>query len=231
MKSAELDEIAGEDLLSEYSQVRWIITKAALIWDCPFASLLVMLDNTRSQRALTQLVGRVMRQPDARRTGREALDQCHVYCWQTGVDTAVRQVKLGLEAEGLTGLGDDVFAAAAGDMETRTARRRPAFRGRDIFLPKVLHRDGGGWRGPTTSATSCRASPGARSARPSRPRCRGWTAARRWRRSPSTLALARRRPCAGRRSRWTRRSRLSGSPASWRTLCPIRGRGRASPGS
>ena len=150
VKSAELDEIAGEDLLSEYSQVRWIITKAALMegWDCPFASLLVMLDNTRSQRALTQLVGRVMRQPHARRTGREALDQCHVYCWQTGVDTAVRQVKLGLEAEGLTGLGDDVFAAAAGDMETRTARRRTAFRRRDIFLPKVLHRDGeGGWRG------------------------------------------------------------------------------------
>ena len=89
-----------------------------------------------------------MRQPHARRTGREALDQCHVYCWQTGVDTAVRQVKLGLEAEGLTGLGDDVFSAAAGDMETRTARRRLAFRGRDIFLPKVLHRDGGGgWRG------------------------------------------------------------------------------------
>ena len=31
VKSAELDEIAGEDLLSEYSQVRWIITKAALM--------------------------------------------------------------------------------------------------------------------------------------------------------------------------------------------------------
>ena len=111
------------------------------------SSLLVMLDNTRSQRALTQLVGRVMRQPHARRTDREALDQCHVYCWQTGVDSAVRQVKLGLEAEGLTGLGDDVFASATGNMETRTALRRPAFRGRDIFLPKVLHRDGGGWRG------------------------------------------------------------------------------------
>ena len=38
VKSAELDEIAGEDLLSEYSQVRWIITKAALMegWDCSF---------------------------------------------------------------------------------------------------------------------------------------------------------------------------------------------------
>ena len=75
VKSAENDELGKEDLLSEYSQVRWIITKAALMegWDCPFAYLLVMLDTTRAQRALTQLVGRVMRQPHARRTGREPL--------------------------------------------------------------------------------------------------------------------------------------------------------------
>ena len=147
VKSAQRDEIAGEDLLSPLSPVRWIVTRAALMegWDCPFASLLVMLDNTNSQRALTQLVGRVMRQPHARRTGRAALDQCYVHCWRTAVDTAVRQVKLGLEREGLTGLGDDVLAAAASGIATRTAQRRAPFRGRDIFLPKVLHRDGGGW--------------------------------------------------------------------------------------
>ena len=95
VKSSERDDLGREDLLSEYSQVRWIITKAALMegWDCPFAYLLVMLDNTSAQRALTQLVGRVMRQPHARRTGREALDQCYVYCWNTNVATAVQQVK------------------------------------------------------------------------------------------------------------------------------------------
>ena len=51
VKSAELDELSGvDDLLSEFSPVRWIITKAALMegWDCPFAYLLVMLDNTKS---------------------------------------------------------------------------------------------------------------------------------------------------------------------------------------
>ena len=148
VKSAARDEIAGEDLLSPLSPVRWIVTKAALMegWDCPFASLLVMLDATRSQVALTQLVGRVMRQPHARRTGREALDQCYVHCWRLGVDTAIRQVKAGLEHEGLTGLGGDVRAGVRTDAEARTVLRRPPFRGRDIFLPKVLHRDGnGGW--------------------------------------------------------------------------------------
>ena len=147
VKSAELDEVAGQNLLSEFSPVRWIITRAALMegWDCPFASLLVMLDNTNSQRALTQLVGRVMRQPHARRTGREALDQCYVYCWHTDVGRAVQQVKNGLEAEGLTGLGDDVIGVAAVEFTTQKVQRRLRFQGRDIFLPKVLHRDGDGW--------------------------------------------------------------------------------------
>ena len=144
VKSAHLDEITGEDLLSDLSPVRWIVTKAALMegWDCPFASLLVMLDATRSQTALTQLVGRVMRQPHARRTGREALDQCYVYCWQMAVSKAVDQVKHGLEREGLGDLSGDVHAAAARNAEVRTVPRRERFHGRGIFLPKVLHRDG-----------------------------------------------------------------------------------------
>ena len=146
VKSAEQDELAGVDLLSEYSPVRWIITKAALMegWDCPFAYVLVMLDNTTAQRAVTQLVGRVMRQPHARRTGRAALDQCYVYCWNVRVGAAVAQVKQGLEAEGLTGISDDV--AAAGEEPQRVAvERRARFRNRDFFLPLVLHKDEEGW--------------------------------------------------------------------------------------
>ena len=44
VKSSELDELRGKDLLSELSPVRWIITKAALMegWDCPFAYVLVV---------------------------------------------------------------------------------------------------------------------------------------------------------------------------------------------
>ena len=141
VKSAENDELGREDLLSPYSPVRWIITKAALMegWDCPFAYLLVMLDNTQAQRAITQLVGRVMRQPHARRTGRDALDRCYVVCCNADVGEVVGQVKLGLESEGLTGLGDDV-AGTAEDEEVRTIGRRAEFRDKEIFLPLVLHR-------------------------------------------------------------------------------------------
>ena len=146
VKSAERDELAGVDLLSEYSPVRWIVTKAALMegWDCPFAYLLVMLDNTTAQRALTQLVGRVMRQPYARRTGVSALDQCYVYCWNVRVGTAVAQVKHGLEAEGLTGISEHV-AAAEDDLQHVSVKRRAHFGEQDIFLPLVLHKEDEDW--------------------------------------------------------------------------------------
>ena len=149
VKSAENDEIGKEDLLSEYSPVRWIITRAALMegWDCSFAYLLVMLDTTRAQRALTQLVGRVMRQPHARRTGRERLDRCAVYCLNVDVADAVQQIRKGLEQEGLTGLGDEVTGSGGDRLQLVQVRRRERFRGDDIFLPRVLHRDGAGWRG------------------------------------------------------------------------------------
>ena len=147
VKSSEMDELRGVDLLSEFSPVRWIITKAALMegWDCPFAYVLVMLDNTRAQRALTQLVGRVMRQPHARRTGEESLDQCYVYCCNVDVGVAVSQVKNGLEQEGLTGLGDMVLSESS-DFTRVSFQRREKFRNKDIFLPLVLHRDGADWR-------------------------------------------------------------------------------------
>ena len=154
VKSAENDELGRENLLSEFSQVRWIITKSALMegWDCPFAYLLVMLDNTQAQRAITQLVGRVMRQPYAQRTGSELLDQCYVYCNNTDVGTVVTQVKNGLESEGLTGLGDEVMGASDSqqgsevqETERQPIQRREQFQNQCIYLPVVLHKDGENW--------------------------------------------------------------------------------------
>ena len=154
VKSAENDELGRENLLSEFSQVRWIITKSALMegWDCPFAYLLVMLDNTQAQRAITQLVGRVMRQPHAQLTGKESLDQCYVYCNNVDVGTVVTQVKNGLESEGLTGLGNEVMGASDArqgsepqEIQHQTVQRREQFQGQEIYLPVVRHRDGDKW--------------------------------------------------------------------------------------
>ena len=149
IKSSETDELGREDLLSKDSQVRWIITKDALKegWDCSFAYMLVLLDKTQAPTAITQLVGRVMRQPEARLTSRPMLNQCYVYCWTTDVSKAVQQVKNGLENEGLTGLSDDVVGRSGiGDVQSREVQRRTQFADTEIYLPKVLHQHGDRWR-------------------------------------------------------------------------------------
>lgn len=152
-KTAEKDEIADEDLLSPYSSVRYILTKDALRegWDCPFAYVLALLDSTRSQRALTQMTGRVLRQPDAELTGRAALDESYIYCYDRDVGEAIENVKLGLEQEGMSDLaefvrgGADTGANGKGGSLLPVHRRKP-FRDLEIFLPQVMHRAGRGYR-------------------------------------------------------------------------------------
>ncbi len=143
VQSSEVKQLTGVNLLDPACPVRWIITKDALRegWDCPFAYLLVMLDKTKARTAITQLVGRIMRQPYASRTGREALDQCYVYCQDTAVSAAVQYIKEALESEGMGDLQDQIRSDQIANFKTVTVRRRKAFRDLEIFLPKVLHRD------------------------------------------------------------------------------------------
>ena len=92
------------------------------------------------------MVGRVMRQPDARLTERELLNQCYVYCQETDVNDAVQNVKNGLEQEGMGDLGEDVHTSQTTKFKTVPVQRRKKFKGKDIFLPMVLHRSvDGGW--------------------------------------------------------------------------------------
>ncbi|HBH26975.1 MAG TPA: restriction endonuclease subunit R [Rhodospirillaceae bacterium] len=155
IKSAEDDGLRDTDLLSPLCPVRYVITKSALQegWDCPFAYVLALLDNTTAGTAMTQMVGRVLRQPHARATGCEALNACYVFCHNQKVGDAIDAVKKGLEGEGMADLGAFVQADSsgadgqAGQAPKRKLGRNPRFKGLEIFLPRVLHADGtGGWR-------------------------------------------------------------------------------------
>ena len=147
VKSSAQDELLGIDLMSPFCPVRYIITKDALKegWDCPFAYLLALLDNTTAATAMTQLIGRVMRQPYANATKHPELDSCYIFCYNQQVKKAVANVKKGLEAEGLTGLGDFVEGTGVERVQ-RTIERKADYRDVDIFLPRVLHKQGRSWR-------------------------------------------------------------------------------------
>ena len=148
VQSSEKKELAGEKLLSDESQVQWIITKDALKegWDCSFAYVLALLDNTNAKTAMTQMVGRVMRQPSAEVVATsEALNRCYIYCYNNEVHKTIEQVKAALESEGLTGLTNAVLGHGQGEQPEKVTVTRRSYKKR-IFLPMVLHKDGRGWR-------------------------------------------------------------------------------------
>lgn len=133
IKSSSQDDLVEvTDLEDDGCRINWIITKAALQegWDCPFAYILVSLDNTKSKRALTQLVGRVLRQPDGAKTGIADLDESYVYCLRLGAQQIMEQVKAALEREGYEGeaaaIQDRSVDEAA--VAAPVARIRPKFR-------------------------------------------------------------------------------------------------------
>ncbi len=148
IKTAErndLNQPENQDLLSPTNRVRAIITRQALQegWDCPFAYVLCALASTSNLSAMTQLVGRILRQPHAKRTGVAALDECHVITHHAKTESVMAAIKTGLERDGLGDLHPQVSQDAA---ETgngiRKTRRRPAFASTQIYLPKVMVREG-----------------------------------------------------------------------------------------
>ncbi|HHN67387.1 MAG TPA: type III restriction endonuclease subunit R, partial [Thermopetrobacter sp.] len=145
IKTAEqndLNQPENQDLLSPLNRVRVIITKQALQegWDAPFAYLLCSLSANANVNAMTQLVGRILRQPHAMKTGVAALDECWVIAHHAETARVVEAVKKGLENDGL---GDLVLQVAQEDAQAagvaRRIPRREKFAKLKVFLPLVLH--------------------------------------------------------------------------------------------
>lgn len=65
IKTANKDELKGINLLDRACPVRYVITINALKegWDCPFAYILASLADRSSEVDVTQILGRVLRQP------------------------------------------------------------------------------------------------------------------------------------------------------------------------
>ena len=142
----ELKQIENINLLSPANRIRAIVTKQALQegWDCPFAYVLCALSAGRNPAALTQLIGRILRQPDVAKTGRSALDECYVYCHDIQTGEVVKSIKSGLEQDGLGDLASSVRSGNgdAASTNIRKVERNPKFSKLRIFLPRVTWNEG-----------------------------------------------------------------------------------------
>ena len=128
------------DLLSPQCEVRAIITKQALQegWDCPFAYVLCALAAGKEIRAMTQLMGRILRLPHVAKTGREALDACYVLCHDAKTGDVVKAIKKSLEDEGMGDLGLAVTGPGSEALTRKEMfKRRPQFASLSIYLPRV----------------------------------------------------------------------------------------------
>ena len=154
IKSSEKDDIEGIDLFANDCEIRYIITKQALQegWDCSFAYVLTMLTNPTSATGITQLVGRILRQPFARKTKIKDLDECYVYTFRQNASTLVRDIKSGLEDEGLGDIAGRIVSDDAGidtgGLKDREIKYRSGFKKFEgkIYLPKFVIQEEESWR-------------------------------------------------------------------------------------
>ena len=149
IKTAEKDELKDEDLLSPASPVQFIITKQALQegWDCPFAYILTILAKSKSKLALTQLIGRILRQAYAERSSIPALNESYVFCYDKKAKEVVEDIRKGLQKEGMEDVLDYVNTEEKGFKQV-TAKRKPQFKDTQILLPRILHKSRNNlWRG------------------------------------------------------------------------------------
>ena len=150
IKTSEKDELKQPEnleLLSPACEVRAIITRQALQegWDCPFAYVLCALAAGRNPAAVTQLVGRILRQPNVTRTWRAMLDESYVFCHDAQTGVVVKSIRDSLEAEGMGDIAGSVRTFGGNEEninKNKRLRRRSGMEGLRIFLPRVTWREG-----------------------------------------------------------------------------------------
>ncbi|MGE5604416.1 MAG: DEAD/DEAH box helicase [Bacteroidota bacterium] len=81
IKTAEINELKNWDLLDPECPIRYIITVNALKegWDCSFAYILASLANKASAVDVEQILGRILRQPYAKRHQDQLLNMSYVF--------------------------------------------------------------------------------------------------------------------------------------------------------
>jgi type III restriction enzyme len=98
----ELKEV--KDITSTKCPVRFIITVQKLRegWDCPFAYVLCSLRETRSATAIEQIVGRILRLPNAQRKQHPDLDCAFAFSVSDSLPEVLNELREALESNGFT---------------------------------------------------------------------------------------------------------------------------------
>lgn len=74
-------ELEGVDVFNRDCPIKFILTQQALAegWDCSFAYVLASVAEMRSPKAVEQILGRILRMPEARKWETQGLNQSYAY--------------------------------------------------------------------------------------------------------------------------------------------------------
>jgi type III restriction enzyme len=104
IKTAEIDELKGIDLMARDCEVRYIITVNALKegWDCPFAYVLASLADKSSAIDVEQILGRVLRQPYVQQHSNSMLNVSYVLTASAKFTETLGSIVKGLQNSGFS---------------------------------------------------------------------------------------------------------------------------------
>jgi type III restriction enzyme len=104
IKTAEIDELKGINLMSKDCVVRYIITVNALKegWDCPFAYILASLADKSSAVDVEQILGRVLRQPYVIKHNHFQLNLSYVLTASAKFELTLQNIVNGLQNAGFS---------------------------------------------------------------------------------------------------------------------------------
>lgn len=105
IKTANIDELKGIDLMEKSCEVRYIITINALKegWDCPFAYILASLADKSSAVDVEQILGRVLRQPYVQKHKAFQLNLSYVLTASAKFNDTLQSIVEGLKTSGFSG--------------------------------------------------------------------------------------------------------------------------------
>lgn len=104
IKTADINELRGVNLMSRDCPVRFIITVNALKegWDCPFAYILASLADKTSAVDVEQILGRVLRMPHVQQHGNDLLNLSYVFTASNRFMDTLQSVVKGLNRAGFS---------------------------------------------------------------------------------------------------------------------------------
>lgn len=104
IKTSKVDTLGKTDLMSRNCPIRYIITVDALKegWDCPFAYVLASIANKTSRVSVEQILGRILRQPYARKHQCGHLNTSYVLSCSANFHDTLENIVKGLNSAGFS---------------------------------------------------------------------------------------------------------------------------------